>query len=214
MAINLCFNPTAFVLRAAIPPFIFVLLSFLLLWSLSCILQFVSIAQGILVLLTLIMWSCTTGAMVKFSGSEMSRFSLVDAWFLLCFVFICLAFCFTLIEHRRIDRLLKVRQAQQQRRIYAALSAAKIPSVVGGGSGGSNCGCGGGCCSCTGYCGNSGNGFMLPGVMSGQPNNMSGSSPPPPLGMMHQPSPVIMPTKMVSKWMSFPSLLATTSPKQ
>uniref|UniRef100_A0A0X3PZE1 Neur_chan_LBD domain-containing protein n=1 Tax=Schistocephalus solidus TaxID=70667 RepID=A0A0X3PZE1_SCHSO len=200
LTVNLCFNPTGQVLRAAVPGFIFVCLSFLLLWSLSCGLQVVSLAQGLLVLLALVAWSCSTNGLL----SKAARFSLIDAWFLVCFIFISATFLFTLVEHRRLERILKKRQMQQQRRIYAALSASVVaaaaatklpPSLGGGGSGGSNCGCGGGCCGCAGYCPASANGYMLQGP--GQTNPLGNSSPAPPLSLLHQASPPgAMPTKL------------------
>ncbi|VDL88552.1 unnamed protein product [Schistocephalus solidus] len=200
LTVNLCFNPTGQVLRAAVPGFIFVCLSFLLLWSLSCGLQVVSLAQGLLVLLALVAWSCSTNGLL----SKAARFSLIDAWFLVCFIFISATFLFTLVEHRRLERILKKRQMQQQRRIYAALSASVVaaaaatklpPSLGGGGSGGSNCGCGGGCCGCAGYCPASANGYMLQGP--GQTNPLGNSSPAPPLSLLHQASPPgALPTKL------------------
>ncbi|BHF63915.1 hypothetical protein SprV_0200691000 [Sparganum proliferum] len=205
LTVNLCFNPTGLVLRAAVPGFIFVLLSFLLLWSLSCGLQVVSIAQGLLVLLALVTWSCSTNGVL----SSAARFSLIDAWFLVCFIFLIATFLFTLAEHRRLERILKKRQVQQQRRIYAALSASVVasnaaaaaaaaklpPSLGGGGSGGSNCGCGGGCCGCAGYCPASANGYLLQGP--GQTNPLGNSSPAPPLSLLHQSSPPgVLPTKL------------------
>ncbi|VDO11338.1 unnamed protein product [Rodentolepis nana] len=199
LAINLCFNPTGLVLRAALPAVLFTLLSFILLWSLPSGPQLISITQGALILLCLATWT-------HFASTTPTRFTLVDAWFILCLVFICLTFFVTLLEHRRLDRMAKTRQLQQQRRIYSALSAAsafsvpKIPSCgltggggVGNGSGGSTCGCGG--CSCAGgFCGAGGGGFM--GLGNGQTNPMGSGGSPPPLGLIHQPSPVTMPTKL------------------
>ncbi|CDS40733.1 conserved hypothetical protein [Echinococcus multilocularis] len=194
LAINLCFNPTTLVLRAAFPALMFTLLSFILLWSLPCNPQLISITQGGLNLLCLATWT-------HFAGVVPTRFTLVDAWFILCFVFISVAFFITLYEYRRLDRLAKTRQIQQQRRIYSALSAAvfSVSKMApcgatggGGGSGGSTCGCGG--CSCAGgFCG-AGGGFI--GLGNGQANPMSSGGSPPPIGMMHQPSPVTMPTKL------------------
>ncbi|EUB63760.1 hypothetical protein ECG_01184 [Echinococcus granulosus] len=194
LAINLCFNPTTLVLRAAFPALMFTLLSFILLWSLPCNPQLISIAQGGLNLLCLATWT-------HFAGVVPTRFTLVDAWFILCFVFISVAFFITLYEHRRLDRLAKTRQIQQQRRIYSALSTAAFSvskmapcgaAGGGGGSGGSTCGCGG--CSCAGgFCG-AGGGFI--GLGNGQANPMSSGGSPPPIGLMHQPSPVTMPTKL------------------
>lgn len=197
LAINLCFNPTALVLRSALPAVLLTLLSFILLWSLPCGPQLVSIAQGVLILLCLATWT-------HFSSTTPTRFTLVDAWFILCSVFICLTFFITLYEHRRLDKMAKTRQIQQQRRIYSALSAAafslpKLPPCGlagggGGGSGGSTCGCGG--CSCAGgFCGAGGGGFI--GLGNGQTNPMGSGGSPPPLGLIHQPSPVTMPTKLV-----------------
>ncbi|KAL5967852.1 hypothetical protein TSMEX_004356 [Taenia solium] len=192
LAINLCFNPTAPVLRAALPALMFTLLSFILLWSLPCGPQLISIAQGGLNLLCLATWT-------HFTGVLPTRFTLVDAWFILCLGFISVTFFITLYEHRRLDRLAKTRQIQQQRRIYSALSAAAfaMPKVnpcgaAGGGSGGSTCGCG--ACSCAGgFCG-AGGGFI--GLGNGQANPMGSGGSPPPIGLMHQPSPVTMPTKL------------------
>uniref|UniRef100_A0A5K3FA02 Secreted protein n=1 Tax=Mesocestoides corti TaxID=53468 RepID=A0A5K3FA02_MESCO len=196
LSINLCFNPTALVLRAALPALLFTFLSFILLWSLPCGPQIISITQGGLVLLCLATWT-------HFSVAIPTHFSLVDAWFILCLAFISMTFLFTLYEHRRLDRLAKTRQIQQQRRIYSALSATalcvpKMPPCGaaggggGGGSGGSTCGCGG--CSCAGgFCG-AGGGFL--GIGNGQTSQMGSGGSPPPLGLMHQASPVVMPTKL------------------
>ncbi|KAL5112341.1 hypothetical protein TcWFU_006544 [Taenia crassiceps] len=195
LAINLCFNLTAPVLRAALPALMFTLLSFTLLWSLPCGPQLISIAQGGLNLLCLATWT-------HFAGVLPTRFTLVDAWFILCLAFIGVTFFITLYEYRRLDRLAKTRKIQQQRRIYSALSAAaySMPKMVpcgaagggGGGSGGSTCGCGS--CSCAGgFCG-AGGGFI--GLGNGQANPMGSGGSPPPLGLMHQPSPVTMPTKL------------------
>ncbi|VDM35462.1 unnamed protein product [Hydatigera taeniaeformis] len=144
LAINICFNPTAPILRAALPALMFTILSFILLWALPCGPQLISIAQGILNLLYLATWT-------HYAGVFPTRFTLVDAWFILCLGFIGVAFFITLYEHRRLDRL-----------------------------------CAGG------FCG-AGGGFI--GLGNGQANPMGSGGSPPSMGLMHQPSPVTMPTK-------------------
>lgn len=202
MEINLCFNPTVFVLRATLPAFIFPLLSFILLWSLPCGSQLICIAQGALPLLCLATWT-------YFAGDDPVRFTLVDAWFILCLCFTSITFFITIFEKRRLDKLARARQIQQQRRIYSLLNAAafSVPNMMtscgapggagggggGGGSGGSICGCGG--CSCVGGFGSAGGGFG--GLGNGQTNPLSAGGSPPPLGLIHQPLPAAMPIKLV-----------------